>query len=199
MLGFSKKISVKEAYIDSVIPSLEWFDLVAVNTFRWYNPISWISRITRVLTASKYSHIFISGSSGSGWSTGATGFPDYRYGLVDMKQQLLRADEFLIQRGPLSREQVNQGMTLVMREVGERYPGADLLSMVVQNFIDPGQNKLWFDTPGMVCSAMVAWFFQTMGRPLAPQIHVDYSMRTPESCTQDPEAIEIARWPRPEN
>lgn len=196
MLFFGKKRNEKKEYIESLVKEIQWMDIIAVNRTRFWNPLTWSSKLTRILTASKYSHVLVGGPKGIGFSTGATGFPDYRFGTVKLEDYLMAQDSFIVQRIWLSEEQIAKGQEAVYGEIGMPYPEADLISMIAQNFVKPGEPDLILNTKGRVCSAITAYFFEAMGRKLAPHLKIEAGMMTPQRCLEDAGALEIGIWPR---
>lgn len=193
---FSKK-NDKHDYITSIIPHLRGMDVIGTNSIRLWNPLTWSGFITTRLTESLYSHVFLaSKEQGKGLSTGASGFPSFKYGEVDLVKYLMNEERFIIRRVPgLVDIQIDQGMKACQAMFGEKYPVAEPLIMVVQNLMEPGMTKLAWNTHARICSDGVSWVYAEMKHPLNGHIPLDFSMRTPYTCLSDPQQVTKAVWP----
>jgi hypothetical protein len=181
----------KEQAVRQAAGSVAPMDVILTTNFDWWNPLTWSARMIREKTSSKYSHVFVGGGNGIGYTT------DWRFKEVNLVDYLLEQDAFLILRYPgLTDEQKFAGLKAAAGEVGKLYPVSDILSMIVQNTIDPGAYRLKVDSPNKICSQCVGWLFRdVMKYPLLPQKHEDTSMLVPGDFEEQPGAVEIARWP----
>jgi len=185
----------KEAYIrDYVLPRVHPMDIVAVDSFKWWQVLSWISRWIRVNTSSKFSHVFLVGELQDWQPSCYTTDFKFRQGLL--KKELLKAERFIIKRMPgLVPGQITTGLAACKGEIGKSYPYLDPISMWVQNKLDPGAYKLKVDDKDKICSQMVAWtYWEKMGIPLHPGLGKHWTYFTPADCISDDRLETIATW-----
>lgn len=172
-------------------------DVIGTSDIDLINPLSWTAFATTRLTASQYSHVMLASyNKGMVWTTGASGFPDFRYGKRDLIKFLEKQDHFIIRRVPQLRDvQLWVGETSCIRMEGERYPKAEPFLMAFQNLISPGKAELAWNTHRRICSDGVTWVYNQMNYRLNGHLPVEFSMRTPYHCLSDPQQVTIAKWP----
>lgn len=196
MWFFSKK-NEKRDYIQAILPHLRGMEVIGTSSIRLWNPLSWTGLVTTRLTASLYSHVFLASKvKGKGYSTGASGFPNWRYGQVDLAKSLEQEDKFIIRRVPQLRDiQIDQGEQVCQSMIGEKYPVAEPFMMAFQNLFSPGMTGLVWNTHARICSDGVSFVYSEMKYPLNGHLPLEFSMRTPYNCLSDPAQVTVAVWP----
>ena len=178
-----------------VLPYVQPLDIVAVDSFHWWQVTSWVSKWIRVASAAKYSHVFLVGEMYDWQPKCYT--TDFHFRQGELEAELGKAERFIIRRikPDLTHDQVKKGLAACKAEIGKAYPYLDPLSMWVQNQLNPGAYQLKVDSKNHICSQMVAWtYWDRMGIPLHPGIDKHWSMFTPLDCISDDNQRTIARW-----
>lgn len=182
----SKK--AKKDFIRRLSVHLRDMDIIVT---RDKTPVSWW---IRKQTTSLWSHVLLAGADGVGYSTGVSGFPFWRYGVVELDEYLAGKDFMIIRLRDLTDTQRAMGMTAINEEIGKPYPMTDPISMWIQNMFAPGAYKLKVNSAARICADSVAWTYERMGRELAPHLELDTSMMTPQRCIEDHMAEDVAGW-----
>jgi hypothetical protein len=189
-----KERAEKAKYVGDLVANMPDLAVIVTADFDWWNPATWSSRYIRMKTASKWSHVQVAGAKGSGvgYSTGL------RFKRIDLVRDLMAKDSFAIYSFPgLTGAQIGAGLRACESEIGKLYPVIDLLSMIVQNTVDPGAYRLKVDSKDKICSQFVAWLYRdVLQYNLAPQLDKDISMMTPADCVNDQRRVLYGCWPR---
>jgi hypothetical protein len=190
MWPFKKNRGKSDYLLWDLIPKIKPMDIIVVADFDWWNPVTWSSRWIRVKTASQYSHVLVAGINGYCYTT------DLFFKKDRLLSYLMGKDHFKVVRFPgLTAGQIMDGLRASQGEVGKLYPFIDVLSMALQNTINPGAYRLKVDSKDKICSQFVAWVYRDiMKADLAPQLDKDISMFTPVDCLDDTRLINIGEW-----